>query len=149
MSIGRLIGRVLLVPFGLLLAALAALFVLVTLGQERIVLALSSAASERAVLDVGGLLLKLLFVLISGQVWLLPLIVAVAGEIGRVRSAVFYTAAGGIILALIPLLARVSPVGGGLPGGAVFAIFATAGFAGGFVYWMIAGRRAGPDRQPI
>jgi hypothetical protein len=43
----------------------------------------------------------------------------------------------------VPFLAR---IGQGsavtLPAASVWQVFATAGFAGGFVYWLIAGRNA-------
>ena len=48
-----------------------------------------------------------------------------------------------LALAAVPLLARVQQSGGfGMPEHAVWQVFATAGFAGGFVYWLIAGRNA-------
>jgi hypothetical protein len=143
--IGTLIARLILVPLGLLFAAAAVLFVLVTLGQERLILSLSAASSEAAIFDTLGMVLKLLLALISLQMWILPLLVAIAGEVGRVRAAAFYVVAGGLILALIPLLARIAPGGTGavVTGAGVYAIFATAGFAGGLTYWLIAGRRAG------
>jgi hypothetical protein len=65
------------------------------------------------------------------------------GEIARIRSALYYVIGGGIALAVVPLLTRVnqpmtvlelSPV--------VWQVLATAGFAGGFVYWLLAGRNA-------
>ena len=43
----------------------------------------------------------------------------------------------------VPLLARVQQSGGFvMPEHAAWQVFATAGFAGGFVYWLIAGRNA-------
>ena len=49
----------------------------------------------------------------------------------------------GIALAIIPLLARVGNAEVGTDAvTALWQLFATAGFAGGFVYWLIAGRNA-------
>ena len=55
----------------------------------------------------------------------------------------YYVVAGGLSLAAIPVLA--APEGAELS--AILAshamtIFATAGFAGGFIYWLLAGARA-------
>jgi hypothetical protein len=57
----------------------------------------------------------------------------------------YYVAAGGLSLAAMPLLAHFGPGGagiGGAPDQVVWQVFATAGFAGGFVYWLVAGRNA-------
>jgi hypothetical protein len=71
------------------------------------------------------------------------LLLVIVGEAGRIRSAIYYIVGGGIALALVPLLTRmgqpataldVSPV--------VWQVLATAGFAGGFIYWLLAGRTA-------
>jgi hypothetical protein len=71
------------------------------------------------------------------------LIAVVAGEVLRVRSWLYYVIAGGLALAAIPIMA--APDMTELP--AIVAsrsttIFATAGFAGGFIYWLLAGARA-------
>ena len=73
---------------------------------------------------------------------LLPALAAIiAGEALNVRSWMFYVLAGGGALAAIPFLAG-EPEAAGLPAGQYATIFAAAGFAGGFVYWLMAGRRA-------
>ena len=67
----------------------------------------------------------------------------IVGEIARIRSLVYYVAGGGVALAAIPLLARsASGAPSPRPSTLVWQVFATAGFAGGFVYWLIAGRNA-------
>ena len=71
------------------------------------------------------------------------LIAVVAGEVLRIRSWIYYVFAGGLALAAIPIMA--APDMAELP--AILAsrsttIFATAGFAGGFLYWLLAGARA-------
>ena len=89
----------------------------------------------------------------------LPALVAVvAGEVLRLRSWMYYVLAGGAALAVVPLLA--APQGADLTAIAAspyMTIFAAAGFAGGFIYWLLAGsaglsleyraRRSAPARQ--
>ena len=65
----------------------------------------------------------------------------VAGELFRLRSALYYTLAGGAALAVIPLLARGAEAGSN-PAPGYMTIFAAAGFIGGFAYWALAGARA-------
>ena len=63
----------------------------------------------------------------------------------------YYVLAGGAALLAVPLLARapgdlvVAPAElstVALPSGQYMTIFAAAGFVGGFVYWLLAGRNA-------
>jgi hypothetical protein len=71
------------------------------------------------------------------------LVAAVAGEVLRIRSWMYYVLAGGAALAVVPLLA--APEGADLTEIAAspyMTIFAAAGFAGGFIYWLLAGARA-------
>lgn len=69
---------------------------------------------------------------------------AVAGEVLRVRSWMYYVLAGGAALAAIPLLAGagLEETAQSIPASEYMTIFATAGFAGGFIYWLLAGRGA-------
>ncbi|MEM7192931.1 MAG: hypothetical protein AAF405_08750 [Pseudomonadota bacterium] len=67
---------------------------------------------------------------------------AIIGEVLHLRSWVYYVLAGGAALAAIPLLAGAATQGPNLPAGEYVTIFATAGFAGGFIYWLLAGRDA-------
>ena len=69
------------------------------------------------------------------------LIAVIAGEILRIRSAIYYTLAGGAALAVIPILAR-SAQNASAPFGGYMSLFAAAGFVGGFAYWALAGARA-------
>jgi len=81
--------------------------------------------------------------LVAGVSIIPTLLVIFTGEIARIRSLVYYVAGGGLALAAVPLLARTQQSGGFvMPEHAVWQVFATAGFAGGFVYWLIAGRNA-------
>ena len=142
--IARALGRLLLVPLALLLGVLAAAAVLVTLGLEVTTHALSAGPDDSARLDI---LMDLGFnaLTIAAASSILPaLLLAIVGEIARVRSALYYVAAGGISLALLPLVTRL-----GMDHGSIadvptqaWTVLATAGFAGGLVYWLIAGRTA-------
>jgi hypothetical protein len=75
---------------------------------------------------------------------LLPALGAIiAGEVMKIRSVLYYVAAGGAAAAVMPL--TIQPVGNEAihaPAAQYLAIMATAGFAAGLVYWLIAGRRA-------
>ncbi|MFQ5625914.1 MAG: hypothetical protein ACE5FM_04585 [Methyloligellaceae bacterium] len=72
----------------------------------------------------------------------LPALIAViVGEVMRIRSAIYYTLAGGAALAVIPMLAR-SAASASEPFSGYMSLFAAAGFIGGFVYWALAGARA-------
>ena len=137
-------GRLLIVvPFALLAAMLASLLVFATLGLERVTAFLHMNPIEIddpdkvfAVMDQG--------VLLIASVTVVPaLLMVIVGEIARIRSFLYYVAGGGIALAAIPLLARFGQGGAiGTPDAIVWQVFATAGFAGGFVYWLLAGRNA-------
>ena len=70
-------------------------------------------------------------------------IAAIAGEALRIRSWMYYVLAGGAAMAAIPVLA--SPRSDqlpALPASQYMTIFAAAGFVGGIVYWLLAGRNA-------
>lgn len=139
----RALGRLIMVPLGLLLAMLASLAVLVTFGLELTTLSLSAVQGEADKLAV-LLEMGLEFATLAAAVSILPaILVVVVGEIGRVRSLLYYVGGGGIALALMPFLARMSMADGmGTVPTRVWTILATAGFAGGLVYWLVAGRRA-------
>jgi hypothetical protein len=139
----RALGRLILVPVAFLAAAAIATLVAVTLGLERITHAIQGKGD--GTLGVEGLVDLLLEgrLLASGLTLLPALAVVIVGEVARIRSSVYYIVGGGAALAAIPLLARLGEAGGlVLPAAAVWQVLATAGFAGGFVYWLLAGRRA-------
>ena len=67
----------------------------------------------------------------------------IVGEVARIRGALYYVVGGGIALAVVPCLTRIGkPVGVLELSPVVWQVLATAGFAGGFVYWLLAGRNA-------
>jgi hypothetical protein len=139
----RTIGRIVWLPFAFLLAALVTLYVILSLGQERIVQAVSGRGPDEVTLGAGFDLLRLAATFASVQTLLPALLLVIVGEVARIRSALYYVIGGGATLAVVPLMARLgepltvldlSPV--------VWQVLATAGFAGGFVYWLLAGRNA-------
>lgn len=140
----RTVGRLIVVPLSFLVAAAAAIFIVVTLGLERI----TQAASRGQAGDLGQLevLIDLVWqgtALASGLTILPAVAVAIVGEVARIRSSIFYIAGGGLALAAIPLIARFGADGGAsLPATPVWQVFATAGFVGGWLYWLLAGRKA-------
>ncbi len=74
----------------------------------------------------------------------LPALVAVvAGEILRIQSWMYYVLAGGASLAAIPILTAQDTTDlQAIVASHYMAIFAASGFAGGFIYWLLAGRQA-------
>jgi hypothetical protein len=78
----------------------------------------------------------------TGAVAILPAAIAIAvGEAFAVRSALYYFLSGGLI-ALIADQASDLVIALSFPGRRLVIMLA-AGFVGGFVYWAIAGQRAG------
>jgi hypothetical protein len=135
----RLVGRLIIVPIALAFGALAAAGVLLTLGHERMIIATRGASADVLVNGM-ELVLKIGVVMLSPVTLAVPFLIAVAGEVARIRAAAYYVAAFGAAAALIPLIGRIDIGGAGsVP---IWAVFATSGFAAGFVYWLIAGRSA-------
>lgn len=66
------------------------------------------------------------------------------GELFHIRSGLYYTLAGGASLAVIPFLAAAGASGGTatLPAAEYMTVFTASGFLAGFVYWLLAGRKA-------
>ena len=135
------IGRLILVPIAFVIAALIALFVLVTLGSERITHAIhgSDDVSASAAMELIGQAVAL-----TSAMTIVPaLVLVIIGEVARIRSIYYYVVGGGLALIAIPLIAQ---LGQGeslvMPGAVVLQVFATSGFLAGFAYWLIAGRTA-------
>src|SRR5262245_57917511 len=126
------------------IAAGIALVVLYVLGAWWVGSELRAAAPQDPVLHQGGAPffgIVLFASTVTPALTALPaIVVAVVGEVLRVRSWIFYVLGGGASLAAIPLL--VTPSSAVLPAVATsqyMAIFLAAGFAGGFTYWLLAG----------
>ena len=139
----RAVGRIILLPIAFVLAALTALFVVFYVGQAQVVQALSARSTDELpidrILDIANTALRFATVYT-----LMPaLLVVIVGEAGRIRSAVYYIVGGGVALAIVPLLTRMGQPATVLElAPTVWQVLATAGFAGGFVYWLLAGRTA-------
>jgi len=143
----RVIGRLLLVPLGFLIAGGVAAFVLFTLGAERLVqeLHVERMGDAGGIEDLYNLWQQLALIggLASALTIVPGLIVVIVGEVANIRSAIFYVLGGGAALVSVPLLSQVSGADGvTLPTATILQVFATAGFASGLVYWLIAGRTA-------
>jgi len=144
--ISRIIFRTILVVVAFFLAALVSVVVLFALGAIWAGNELSAAAPQESVMQHAAPVFGA--VLFAGTVApalnALPgLVAAVAGEVLRIRSWMYYVLAGGASLSAIPILA--APESTDLPrilASPYMTIFAAAGFAGGFIYWLLAGSRA-------
>lgn len=140
--IARTIFRLLWATTAFILAVGMALCVLFVLGALWVGDQLRAVAPDDPVLAVGAEWFGIM--LFAGTVTpaltaLPALIAAVVGEALHLRSWMYYVLAGGAALAAVPVLASAEP---SLPGGEYMAIFAAAGFGGGFVYWLLAGQSA-------
>ena len=128
------------------IAALVALAVLFALGAIWVGDELRAAAPNDPLLEQGAPIFGVvLFVgTVGPALTALPALVAVVvGEVLKVRSWMYYVLAGGAALAVIPILA--APQSAELAevvASHAMTVFATAGFAGGFVYWLLAVARA-------
>jgi hypothetical protein len=132
------------VPVAFVISGLVAGLVLVTVGLERVTHAfhgqtMDEADSVFAIFDFVGQGV----ILASGLTIIPALIIVLIGEVARIRSSLYYIVGGGAALAAVPLLTQFGQSAAFvLPSPAVWQVFATAGFAGGFIYWLLAGRRA-------
>lgn len=145
---GPAIWRVLSVLFGFALATLGATITLVMLGahwaaNEATAYTPESADEVSRVMNE-WLGIMAFFITVAPLMTLLPaLAVVAAGEIAKVRSVLYYVLGGGIAAAIMPLLMAPAEMAASPTYSAqYFAIIATAGFAGGFIYWLISGRNA-------
>jgi hypothetical protein len=139
----RALGRILLLPIAFVLASLASLFVILTLGHERIIQGIAARRPDEATIEAMFGLLRLGLSFASAQSLLPALLVVIGGEVARIRSVLYYVVGGGAALVAVPLLSRLSqPIGTLDISTAAFQVLAVGGFAGGFVYWLLAGRNA-------
>ncbi len=137
----HVLGRLILVPVAFLLAALVTAFVLVTLGSEKVTHAISG--NEDVPITAAYEFITYTVVLASAFTIIPALLLVVVGEVGRIRSIYYYVVGGGLAMVAVPLLAQVAQdTALAAPSTAIWHVFATAGFLGGFTYWLIAGRTA-------
>lgn len=139
--------RILAVAFGFVLAVLTSVITLFALGArwaaEEVTAFGPHNTDEISRTLNEGLGVIAFFLTVAPLLTLLPAIaVAAIGEVARIRSILYYLLASGAAAALMPLISTPPENVHGAYSAEYFAIIATAGFAGGFVYWLIAGRNA-------
>jgi hypothetical protein len=139
----RTVGRLIWVPIAFLLSGLVSLFVLVSLGQERIVQAMARRGADQTTVDAAVELFGVVLQFFTSYSLLPAILLVIIGEVARLRAALYYVIGGGAALAAVPLLTRLNqPASAFGVAEVVWQVLATAGFAGGFVYWLLAGRNA-------
>jgi hypothetical protein len=139
----RTLGRLILVPVAFGLAVVTAGFVAVMLGLEKITAAMSGKEGGAETIEAYWEIAAQGGALIAGLTILPALAIVIVGEVARIRSWLYYMVGGGLALGLLPLLAKATaPDLMSVPPTALWQVLATAGFAGGLVYWLIAGRTA-------
>ena len=142
----KTVGRMIWVPIAFVLSALASAVVLVTLGMERVTQAWHGKGGDDVNIGAVFELMTQAHLLVSGLTLLPAVLLIIVGEVARIRASLYYIIGGGAALAAVPLLARLGQTAatGGLamPPTIVWQVFATAGFLGGWLYWMLAGRNA-------
>ena len=147
MGIMKVIGRIIVTLIGFTLAALTAVAVLFLLGAMWVADVTVTAADDDIDRIFNGLTQAygtvLFIATVAPTLTILPgIIAAVAGEIGNIRSLLYYVVAGGVAMAALPIMSATVATEAGLPSATFMAIFATAGFAAGLMYWLVAGRTA-------
>lgn len=143
--IWQTIGRIFKVFFGYLFALIIAAIVLAALGGQIFATGLEERygdVANEAFTFIAGIITFV--TALYPALTILPSIIAVVvGEIGHIRSLLYYLIAGGLSAIAIPVFYTLMDSGAfSMPSEAFMAAFATAGFAGGLIYWMIAGRTA-------
>lgn len=141
----RSLGRIIWVVIAFVLAVVAGIVALGFVGLERLTAATAGQAETASTLDQW---LNMAEVALGLTQWgaalsIVPAILAVViGELARIRSLVYWVAAGGVAAVAVPILqglAAGSPEVA-LPATELLQILATAGFAAGVAYWALAGR---------
>jgi hypothetical protein len=139
----RAIGRLIIVPLGFILASLAAIAVLFTLGMERFTHTMHRREVDADTVSAMFDLATQAVALLSTFTIIPAILLVIIGEVARIRSSLYYILGGGAVLAAWPLLSRLGTISQDPAQlGVIWQVFATAGFAGGFIYWLVAGRRA-------
>jgi hypothetical protein len=141
------VNRILLVFIGFVLAVAAGAVTLFYIGSRWAAQEVSSHMAdhpdEMSRFMTEGLGMIAFLFTVAPVLTLAPALVAiVVGELARIRSLLYYVLAGGAAAAVMPLIAvrpETEPATYNAP---YFSIMATAGFAAGLVYWLLAGRRA-------
>ena len=137
------LGRLILVPTAFVIAACVSVAIVVTLGLEKITHAMHGTEAGPETIEAYSDLAFKGWDLLTSLTIVPVLLIVIVGEVARIRSWLYYMVGGGLALAAMPLVSRLGQSGlESMPPAAVWQVLATAGFAGGLVYWLIAGRRA-------
>lgn len=159
----RFIGRVILIPLGILLAAFTAGAFLISVGfvQPSVGGALTEAAITtvralvQGVMD-GGQSLDRLIRLTQGltsltiAVLFLPVaLVAAVAEVFGMRPWLLQALFAALLTALLPWAMTPELITGQPLASPLTALLAATGALAGSIYWMVAGRNAGPDPKSI
>jgi len=137
------IGRIIWLPIAFILSGLVCALVIVTLGLERMTQYANGFDDPDMTIGSGFELVYTMAVLVNAVTLLPAILVVLVGEIARIRSVYYYVVGCGLAAVSAPLLARIGATGAmDVPAVAVWQVFATGGFIAGFVYWLLAGRRA-------
>jgi hypothetical protein len=137
------IGRIIWVPIAFLLSLALGSFVVLTLGLERLTAFAHGLDDPDMTVEAGIELLSSVVVLAQAFTLVPAVLVVIVGEIARIRSVYYYVVATGIAAVSMPVMARLATAGpADIPAVAVWQVFAVGGFIAGFVYWLLAGRRA-------
>jgi len=145
------IRRILAVVFAFVLACITAVAVLFAIGADWAARELATHTSELSApreppeeMFLRGVGFIAFFATVAPTLSVLPgLVAAIAGEVGKIRAALYYILAGGLAMIVMPLsyIVQNAPAEA-VPSAQYLTIYATAGFAAGLVYWIIAGRSA-------
>lgn len=140
----RSLGRIIWVVIAFVLAVIAGIVVLGFVGLERLTAATTGGTEVASTLEQW---LSLADGFVGLTQWgaalsIVPAILTVVvGELGRIRSLVYWVAAGGVAAVAVPLVQGMADTSEVLlPAAQLLQILATAGFAAGVVYWALAGR---------
>lgn len=143
--------RIFAVLFAFALASVTALIVLFAIGADWAARELAAHSTETPAppgppeeVFLRGVGFIAFFATVAPTLSLLPgLVAAIVGEVAKIRSALYYIIAGGLALIVMPLayIVQNAPETA-TPSVQYLSIYATAGFAAGLVYWLIAGRKA-------
>ena len=142
----RTIGRFIIVAIGFILALATSLIMLVLIGGRELgqgyVETVNLDPTFSLFADIWGVVL--FAAALGPALTILPALAAIIiGEVARLRSVVYYTLAGGAALIALPLLYITGDgITAAMPNTRYMIIFSASGFVGGFVYWLVAGRKA-------
>ncbi len=139
----RTLGRLILVPVAFAIAAGVAILVALALGLEKITAAMAGREGGVETVEAYWEIAMQGGVLHAGLTIVPALLIVIVGEVARIRSWLYYMIGGGLALGLLPIaMTGTLPDAAAMPPAALWQVLATAGFAGGLTYWLLAGRTA-------